>query len=71
MAANRPTWRAPKLLTQMSKTTLADLVWDLAAHAAPHVDDEAGMCRVILERVKLVQAPSFDVRLAERMQFND
>ena len=67
MAHNREPFRAPPSLMGMSKATLADLVWELAAHAAENVDDLAQRRRVIIERAEFVQAPKRDIRIAEKL----
>jgi hypothetical protein len=65
MATNRVTFAAPTALMSMTKATLADLVWELAAHAASSVDDFEDRCRVIVERTAFVHAPRADVRVAQ------
>lgn len=65
MARNRGTLYAPVALQSMTKTTLADLVWEFAAHAADSVDDLDSRCRVIVERCADVGAPRADMRIAQ------
>jgi hypothetical protein len=65
MAANRTPWAAPPSLMGMTKATLADLVWEFAAHAADSVDDLESRRHVIVERSEFVHAPKADVRIAK------
>ena len=67
MATNRTPFAAPPALLRMSKATLADLVWELAAHAADSVDDFESRRRVIVERTALVHGPRSDIRIAESL----
>lgn len=68
MARNREPFAAPPALMQMSKATLADLVWEFAAHVAEEgVDDLESRRKAIVERTAFVQAPRSDIRIAERL----
>lgn len=69
MAANRPTTLAPAALTRLSKATLADIVWELAAVApgCTSCDDEAAIWNVIKDAAESVKASPSDMRfLAKR-----
>ena len=68
MAANRPTRHAPQSLTSISKTSLVDVVWELAgvAPGCESCDDPKQILRVIREALLQVGAPTSDVRFAER-----
>lgn len=70
MAANRPTQRAPQSLTRLSKTTLVDLVWDLAAVApeCASCDDAGEILRIISGGLLRVRAPIADSRTIERIR---
>lgn len=65
MAMNRPPTIAPRALLGMSKTTLADIVWQLAG-TAPGVascDNEEQLWRVIRDAAERVRAPRADMRV--------
>lgn len=71
MAANRETKSAPQSLTGLSKATLADLVWALAATApdCASCDDPVEVLGVIKDRLghPWVEAPGADLRTVERL----
>ena len=68
MAANRPTTAAPQTLLQISKTTLADIVWELAG-TAPGVscDDHLSMLRTIRNAALKSSGSSADVKSLDGM----
>jgi len=68
MAANRTTKHAPQFLTRVSKTTLAELVWDLASVASPSCDDAEAVAGILLAGAKVIGAPRYDLRTLETLQ---
>ena len=61
MAANRTPFAPPALLG-LSKATLADLVWELAAHACPtSCDSIPEKWTAILEGARSTRAPRGDL----------
>jgi hypothetical protein len=69
MAANRPTALAPHALLHLSKTTLADIVWELVG-THPDVtscDDHAELARILLAVASRVRAPGADLGRLESL----
>lgn len=69
MAANRPTTLAPSGLLRLSKTTLADLVWELVG-THPDVtscDDHAELARILLAVASHVRASGADLGRLESL----
>jgi hypothetical protein len=70
MAKNRQTQCAPRFLLSLSKATLADLVWQLAATngACESCDDPEAVAEVIADEMKGsgVRAPTSDRRAVAR-----
>jgi hypothetical protein len=70
MAKNRQTQCAPRFLVSLSKATLADLVWQLAATngACESCDEPEAVAKVIVDAMRGsgVRAPTSDFRAVAR-----
>jgi hypothetical protein len=67
VSANRKPNVAPLSLLRLSKATLVDLVWELAAYAAETVDDDASKGEAIFQAAKIISAPSADRRILAQL----
>jgi hypothetical protein len=68
MAANRTPKYAPAELLSMTKATLADLVWELAALDTLTATDFPSRAASIRERAEELDAPRGDLKAAERLR---
>jgi len=64
MATNRDTVIAPSILTQLSKVTLADLVWELVGVTTP--GSTADKMSELFRAAGRVKAPHSDMRTLSR-----